>query len=196
MNQRTDEWFQARLGHVTASRVSDAIAGKDTATRRNYMVQLIAERLTGQQQESFTNAAMQWGTETEPLARAAYQAENDLVEEVGFIKHPSIEWFGASPDGVVGEGLIEIKCPTSTTHLDWILGKKSPAKHQPQMMAQLAVTGKKWCDFVSFDPRLPEHLRLFVVRFQPTQEAITDLENKVRDFLNETQLAISKLDKK
>ena len=194
MNQRTDEWFQARLGHVTASRVSDAIAGKDTATRRNYMVQLIAERLTNQQQESFTNAAMQWGTETEPLARAAYQAEHDLVEEVGFIKHPSIEWFGASPDGVVGEGLIEIKCPNTTTHLDWILGKKSPAKHQPQMMAQLAVTGKKWCDFVSFDPRLPEHLRLFVVRFQPTQEAITDLENKVRDFLNETQLAISKLE--
>jgi putative phage-type endonuclease len=196
MNQRTDEWFQARLGHVTASRVSDAIAGKDTATRRNYMVQLIAERLTGQQQESFTNAAMQWGTETEPLARAAYQAEHDLVEEVGFIKHPSIEWFGASPDGVVGEGLIEIKCPNTTTHLDWILGKKSPAKHQPQMMAQLAVTGKKWCDFVSFDPRLPEHLRLFVVRFQPTQEAITDLENKVRDFLNETQTAISKLEQK
>jgi putative phage-type endonuclease len=196
MNQRTDEWFQARLGHVTASRVSDAIAGKDTATRRNYMVQLIAERLTNQQQESFTNAAMQWGTETEPLARAAYQAEHDLVEEVGFIKHPSIEWFGASPDGVVGEGLIEIKCPNTTTHLDWILGKKTPAKHQPQMMAQLAVTGKKWCDFVSFDPRLPEHLRLFVVRFQPTQEAITDLENKVRDFLNETQLAISKLEQK
>ena len=196
MNQRTDEWFQARLGHVTASRVSDAIAGKDTATRRNYMVQLIAERLTGQQQESFTNAAMQWGTETEPLARAAYQAEHDLVEEVGFIKHPSIEWFGASPDGVVGEGIIEIKCPSSTTHLDWILGKKSPAKHQPQMMAQLAVTGKKWCDFVSFDPRLPEHLRLFVVRFQPTQEAIKDLESKVQDFLNETQLAINKLESK
>jgi putative phage-type endonuclease len=196
MNQRTDEWFQARLGHVTASRVSDAIAGKDTATRRNYMVQLIAERLTGQQQESFTNAAMQWGTETEPLARAAYQAEHDLVEEVGFIKHPSIEWFGASPDGVVGEGLIEIKCPNTTTHLDWILAKKVPTKHQPQMMAQLAITGKKWSNFVSFDPRLPEHLRLFVVRFQPTQEAITDLENKVRDFLNETQTAISKLEQK
>ena len=193
-SQRTSQWFQQRLGHVTASRVSDAIAGKDTATRRNYLVQLVAERLTGQQQESFTNAAMQWGTDTEPLARVAYQAEHDWVEEVGFITHPSIEWFGASPDGFVGDGLIEIKCPNTTTHLDWRLDGVVPKKHQPQMLAQLACTGRKWVDFVSFDPRLPEKLQLFVVRFKPDQKEIDALETKIRAFLVDVQTAINKLE--
>ena len=193
-SQRTNQWFQARLGHVTASRVSDAIAGKDTATRRNYLVQLVAERLTGQQQESFTNSAMQWGTETEPLARVAYQAVHDWVEEVGFIKHPTIEWFGASPDGLTGDGLIEIKCPNTSTHLDWRLDGVVPKKHQPQMLAQLACTGRKWVDFVSFDPRLPEKLQLFVVRFQPDQKEIDALETKIKAFLADVQTAINKLE--
>ena len=193
-SQRTSQWFQERLGHVTASRVSDAIAGKDTATRRNYLVQLVAERLTGQQQESYTNAAMQWGTETEPLARVAYQSEHDWVEEVGFIKHPTIEWFGASPDGLTGDGLIEIKCPNTTTHLDWRLDGVVPAKHKPQMLAQLACTGRKWVDFVSFDPRLPEKLQLFVVRFEPDQKEIDALETKVKAFLVDVQTAINKLE--
>lgn len=193
-SQRTNQWFQERLGHVTASRVSDAIAGKDTATRRNYLVQLVAERLTGQQQESFTNAAMQWGTDTEPLARVAYQAVHDWVEEVGFIKHPTIEWFGASPDGLTGDGLIEIKCPNTSTHLDWRLDGVVPKKHQPQMLAQLACTGRKWVDFVSFDPRLPEKLQLFVVRFQPDQKEIDALETKIKAFLEDVQTAINKLE--
>lgn len=193
-SQRTSQWFQARLGHVTASRVSDAIAGKDTATRRNYLVQLVAERLTGQQQESFTNAVMQWGTETEPLARVAYQATHDWVEEVGFIKHPTIEWFGASPDGLTGDGLIEIKCPNTSTHLDWRLDGVVPKKHQPQMLAQLACTRRKWVDFVSFDPRLPEKLQLFVVRFQPDQKEIDALETKIQAFLADVQTAINKLE--
>lgn len=194
MNQRTDEWFKDRLGHVTASRVSDAIAGKDTATRRNYLVQLVAERLTGQQQESYTNAAMQWGTETEPLARVAYQSEHDWVEEVGFIKHPIIEWFGASPDGLTGDGLIEIKCPNTTTHLDWRLDGVVPKKHQPQMLAQLACTGRKWVDFVSFDPRLPEKLQLFVVRFEPNRKEIEALEKKVEMFLSDVKTAMNELE--
>ena len=193
-SQRTNQWFQARLGHVTASRVSDAIAGKDTATRRNYLVQLVAERLTGYQQESFTNSAMQWGTDIEPLARLAYQTAFDWVEEVGFIKHPTIEWFGASPDGFVNDGLIEIKCPNTTTHLDWRLDGVVPKKHQPQMLAQLACTGRKWVDFVSFDPRLPEKLQLFVVRFEPDQKEIDALETKVKAFLVDVQTAINKLE--
>ena len=193
-SQRTSQWFQERLGHVTASRVSDAIAGKDTATRRNYLVQLVAERLTGEKQESYTNAAMQWGTETEPLARVAYQAVHDWVEEVGFIKHPTIEWFGASPDGFTGDGLIEIKCPNTTTHLDWRLDGVVPKKHQPQMLAQLACTGRKWVNFVSFDPRLPEKLQLFVVRFQPDQKEIDALETKIKAFLVDVQTAINKLE--
>ena len=193
-SQRTNQWFQARLGHVTASRVSDAIAGKDTATRRNYLVQLVAERLTGYQQESFTNSAMQWGTDIEPLARLAYQTAFDWVEEVGFIKHPTIEWFGASPDGFVNDGLIEIKCPNTTTHLDWRLDGVVPKKHQPQMLAQLACTGRKWVDFVSFDPRLPEKLQLFVVRFEPDQKEIDALETKIKAFLVDVQTAINKLE--
>lgn len=194
MNQRTDEWFKDRLGHVTASRVSDAIAGKDTATRRNYLVQLVAERLTGETQESFTNAAMQWGTDTEPLARVAYQAVHDWVEEVGFIKHPTIEWFGASPDGFTSDGLIEIKCPNTTTHLDWRLDGVVPKKHQPQMLAQLACTGRKWVDFVSFDPRLPEKLQLFVVRFEPNRKEIEALEKKVEMFLSDVKTAMNELE--
>lgn len=193
-SQRTSQWFQARLGHVTASRVSDAIAGKDTATRRNYLVQLVAERLTGYQQESFTNSAMQWGTDIEPLARLAYQTAFDWVEEVGFVKHPTIEWFGASPDGLTGDGLIEIKCPNTSTHLDWRLDGVVPKKHQPQMLAQLACTGRKWVDFVSFDPRLPEKLQLFVVRFQPDQKEIDALETKIQAFLADVQTAINKLE--
>jgi putative phage-type endonuclease len=157
-------------------------------------VQLVAERLTGEKQESFTNAAMQWGTETEPLARVAYQAEHDWVEEVGFIKHPTIEWFGASPDGFTGDGLIEIKCPNTTTHLDWRLDGVVPKRHQPQMLAQLACTGRKWVDFVSFDPRLPEKLQLFVVRFEPDQKEIDALETKVKAFLVDVQTAINKLE--
>ncbi len=153
MEQRTPEWIAARLGSVTASRVSDALAGPDTAARRNYLVQLVTERLTGQQQESYTNAAMQWGTETEPLARATYQATlsgDSFVEEAPFVKHPTIEWFGASPDGFVNDGLVEIKCPNSTTHIDYLIAGKVPTKYQKQMLAQLACTGRKWCDFVSW----------------------------------------------
>ena len=194
-SQRTSQWFQARLGHVTASRVSDAIAGKDTATRRNYLVQLVAERLTGQQQESFTNSAMQWGTETEPLARVAYQAVHDWVEEVGFIKHPTIEWFGASPDGLTGDGLIEIKCPITTTHIETLRAKNAPSKYINQMMWQMRCTDRQWCDFVSFDPRLPSHLQLFIVRVELDEAIIADLEAKVAEFLTEVEKEIEALNK-
>jgi len=193
-DQRSVEWFAERLGHVTASRMSDVQSSVGTAARRNYMVQLIAERLTGQQQENYVNHFMQWGTDTEPLARAAYQSQYELVDEVGFVKHPLILWFGASPDGLVGKhGLIEIKCPATATHLDWMLEGKVPTKHKPQMLAQLACTGRAYVDFVSFDPRLTEDLQLFVVRFEPNEVLIKETEDKVKKFLAEVEESINKL---
>jgi putative phage-type endonuclease len=165
VEQRSEEWFKARLGKVTASRVADVLAKTKTgasASRTNYLTELVVERLTSQQSEFFTNEAMQWGTDTEPQARMAYEAEKGvLVDEVGFIDHSSILNFGCSPDGLVGEdGLIEIKCPNSKTHIETILSGKAPSKYIPQMQTQMAVTGKAWCDFVSFDPRLPDDLQL------------------------------------
>jgi len=194
MEQRTEQWFQDRLGHATGSRASDILAGKDTQARRGYLTQLVTERLTGRAQDSFVNADMQRGIDVEPLARAAYQASYELTDDVGFVKHPLIRWFGASPDALVGsDGLVEIKCPRSTTHLDYIQGGKPPAKYVPQMMAQLSCTGRKWVDFVSFDDRFPEHLRLFVVRFQPTEEEIEKFESKVKEFLSEVNNLMEKL---
>jgi putative phage-type endonuclease len=194
MDQRSVEWHQARLGHATGSRASDIIAGKDTQARKGYITQLVTERLTGASQDFFTNADMQRGIEIEPVARAAYQASNELVDEVGFIKHKTILWFGASPDGLVGsDGLVEIKCPRSTTHLDYIQAKKPPQKYIPQMLAQLSCTGRKWVDFVSFDNRFPEHLQLFVVRFQPSAEELEQFESKVKAFLFEVNNLMEQL---
>jgi putative phage-type endonuclease len=194
MDQRSVEWHQARLGHATGSRASDILAGKDTQARKGYITQLVTERLTGQSQDFYTNADMQRGIDVEPVARAAYQASNELVDEVGFIKHPTILWFGASPDGLVGsDGLVEIKCARSTTHLDYIQAKKPPQKYIPQMLAQLSCTGRKWVDFVSFDNRFPEHLQLFVVRFEPSAEELEKFESNVKEFLNEVNNLMEQL---
>jgi putative phage-type endonuclease len=194
MDQRSIEWHQARLGHATGSRASDILAGKDTQARKGYITQLVTERLTGQSQDFYTNSDMQRGIDVEPVARAAYQASHELVDEVGFIKHPTILWFGASPDGLVGsDGLVEIKCPRSTTHLEYIQAKKPPAKYIPQMLAQLSCTGRKWVDFVSFDNRFPEHLQLFVVRFQPSAEELEKFESKVKEFLSEVNNLMEQL---
>lgn len=189
MEQRTEEWFSARLGKVTASRVADVLAKIKTgesASRKNYKMELVVQRLTGKQGESFTNAAMEWGTEQEPFARMAYEAHTGtFVKEVGFIDHPTIEGFGCSPDGIVGEGLIEIKCPNTANHIETVLENKVPSKYIPQMQCQMACTGAKWCDFVSFDPRLPEDLQLFVVRVERDQEYIDSMEVEVKQFLSE-----------
>lgn len=194
--QRTEQWLLDRLGHVTASKADCVLAGKETAKRQGYIIQLVTERLTGQVQDSFTNSAMAWGTEQEPVARAVYQSTlaGDLfVEETGFVKHPTIEWLGASPDGLVGDGLVEIKCPNSTTHVEYLMDGKVPAKYKPQMMVQMLCTQRKWCDFVSFDPRLPEDLQLFVVRFEPKQEELDKIESAIKDFLTEVDKATNKL---
>lgn len=194
--QRTEQWLLDRLGHVTASKADCVLAGKETAKRQGYIIQLVTERLTGQVQDSFSNSAMAWGTEQEPVARAVYQSTlaGDLfVEETGFVKHPTIEWLGASPDGLVGDGLVEIKCPNSTTHVEYLMDGKVPAKYKPQMMVQMLCTQRKWCDFVSFDPRLPEDLQLFVVRFEPKQEELDKIESAIKDFLTEVDKATNKL---
>ena len=190
MDQRTDEWFASRLGKATASRIADIIAKTKTgpsASRENYAVQLVLERITQSKGESYSNAAMQWGTETEPLARQAYELKRGLfVDEVGFIDHPTIANSGASPDGLVGtDGLVEIKCPNSATHMETLVTRKIPQKYIPQMTWQMACTGRSWCDFVSFDPRFPENLQIFIERIEYDPTYVRMLELEVTQFLDE-----------
>jgi putative phage-type endonuclease len=198
MEQRTEEWFKARLGKVTASRVADVIAKTKSgysSSRDNYMAQLICERLTGQQGESYTNAAMQHGVDTEPLARSAYEALHGLlVEEVGFVQHPTIEMAGASPDGLVGLfGMLEVKCPNTATHIDTLINSTVPTKYITQMQWQMRCCDRQWCDFVSFDPRLPLDLQLFIKRVEFDAEYVAMLEKEVNQFLDELVKKINKL---
>ena len=198
IEQRSDAWFEARIGKVTASRVADVIAKTKTgysATRDNYMAQLVCERLTGEKGESFTNAAMQHGTQTEPLARISYEvSQNVLVDEVGFVPHPTIEMAGASPDGLVNDdGLLEIKCPNTATHIETLLSQTVPGKYNTQMQFQMACTGREWCDFVSFDNRLPQELQLFVKRVPRDNVFIRLIEGEIVQFLAELDDKINKL---
>ena len=190
MEQQSQEWFNERLGKVTASRVNDVVAKTKSgysASRKNYAAQLVVERMTGTKVESFTNAAMQWGTDNEPAARAEYEMHSSgMVDEVAFIPHPTIAMTGASPDGLVGDdGLVEIRCPNTATHIDTLLGATVPSKYVTQIMWQLACTGRAWCDFVSFDPRLPESMRMFVKRVARDNARIAELEGEVITFLAE-----------
>lgn len=198
MEQRTDEWFKSRLGKVTASRIADVVARTRTgyaASRANYMAQLVCERLTGKQAESFSNAAMEWGVEQEGPARDAYSAKvGELVTEVGFISHPTIPMAGASPDGLVGtNGCVEIKCPSTATHIEYLFDREPPQKYFYQMQWQMACTGTEWCDWVSYDPRLPTELQLLVVRIPRDTDCITILEKEVSEFLAELDGKVSKL---
>ena len=198
IEQGSQEWFALRRGKVTASRVADVIARTKTgwgASRANYMAQLVAERLTGETAESYSNAAMQWGTDTEPHARAAYEFHSDVsVEEIGFIDHPTLLMSGASPDGLVGDkGMVEIKCPNTATHIETLLGASVPSKYIAQMQWQMACAGRQWCDFVSFDPRMPESMRIFMSRVIRDDGLIATLEGDVRAFLRELDDTVSKL---
>jgi putative phage-type endonuclease len=198
MEQRTEEWFSARLGKVTASRVSDVVAKTKSGystSRANYMAELVCERLTGKQGEFFQNAAMAWGTEQEPFARGAYEERNGIfVEEVGFVSHPTILMAGASPDGLVGDdGLVEIKCPNTATHIDTLLDKEAPSKYVNQMQWQMACTGRAWCDFVSYDPRMPENMQFFATRVMRDNNLIIELEREVEKFLFDLDQKIIKL---
>jgi putative phage-type endonuclease len=198
VEQGTPEWFAMRLGKVTASRITDVLAKVKTGeavTREDYRTELVVQRLTNQPSETFTNPAIEHGVAYEPIARITYEAQaNVFVEQVSFVEHPTIEWFGCSPDGLVGkEGLIEIKCPSSKNHIKYLLGGKPPAKYVPQMQCQMAVTGRKWCDFVSYDPRLPEDLQLFVVRLERDEQYIKSMEGEVQKFLSEVNEMVTKL---
>ena len=198
LTQGSPEWFAARLGKVTASRVADVIAKTRTgwgASRANYMAALIAERLTGTPAESYTNAAMQHGLDTEPQARVAYELVRDVtVLPVGFVPHPTIEMSGASPDGLIEpDGIIEIKCPNTATHIETLLGSEIPDKYIVQMQFQMACTGAEWCDFVSFDPRMPARLSLYVKRIMRDHKRIAELEALVKDFLAELDAKLAAL---
>jgi len=196
--QRTDEWFAARLGKVTASRVADLMATTKTgysASRDNLMAQLVVERLTGQQQESYTNASMQWGTEQEPFARAAYEiATGQMVDECGFVPHPTIANAGASPDGLVGaDGLVEIKCPNTAGMIDALLTQTVPGKYNAQMQMQMACTGRAWCDYVVFDPRMPAKAQLFIKRVPRDPAFIQKMEAEIVKFLGELDAKVNQL---
>lgn len=200
MVQGSDAWKQIRCGKVTASRVSDIMAKTKSgpaASRANYMAQLICERLTGTPAETYSNAAMVHGTETEPEARSAYEFyQSATVEQVAFVAHPKIDQAGCSPDGLVGsDGLVEIKCPNSATHLETLLGQAVPGKYEAQMQFQMACTGRAYCDFVSYDPRMPENMRLFVRRVPRDDKRIKEIEEEIAAFLLEMAVKLASLTK-
>lgn len=200
MDQRTNDWFAARCGKATGSRIADAIAKTRTgwgASRANYMAQLIAERLTSKVADSYTSGAMQWGIETEPQAIEAYEALTfSVVEPVGFVDHPNIDMAGASPDGLVGDdGLVEVKCPNTATHIDALLGCAIPGKYITQMQWQMACTERDWCDYVSFDPRMPPNLQMRIHRIERDAEAVAELQEAVADFLAEVASKVDALRK-
>ena len=196
VEQGTDEWHQIRMGKVTASRVADILAKTKTgpsASRVNYLIQLAIQQVTGVIEESYTNDAMTWGIENEAQARVAYEiATQSFVDQVAFVCHPAIKGFGASPDGLVGEcGLVEIKCPQSATHWSYIKTNEPPTRYYIQMQAQMACTGRQWCDFVSFDPRMPERSQLLIIRVPRNVEFIAKMEAEIKEFLNEVEAEVN-----
>lgn len=201
IEQRSDDWFAIRCGKATASRVADIVAKTKSGwstSRANYKAQLVCERLTGCVEPSYTNAAMQWGIDKEPDARAAYCFRQDVdVMEVGFVDHPVVAMSGASPDGLIGEdGLLEVKCPITATHIETLLGQSVPSKYLHQIQWQLACTERLWCDFVSFDPRVPPSMQLFVERIHRDDAMIRQLEQEVTDFLAEVDETVTQLRKR
>jgi putative phage-type endonuclease len=201
--QQTEQWFTDRLGKVTASRLADVLAKTKTgysASRANYMTQLVLERITKTRAESYSNAAMEWGVTQEPFARAAYEAHTgQMVEEVGFIQHPDIEDAGASPDGLVGDdGMVEIKCPSSSTALEcWLIhaqgGNPVDAKYYAQMQFQMRCADRSWVDYVVFDSRMPVKAQLFIYRVQRNAEFLKIAEDEVITFLTEVDIKVAAL---
>ena len=190
IKQGTDEWHNARLAKVTASRLSAVMAKTKSgysATRKNYMMELICQKLSGQREESYTNTAMQRGNDLEPIARGAYEADKGVfVDEVGLILHPAEIDFAASPDGLVGnDGLVEIKCPNTATHVEFLQSGKIDNRYILQMYAQMLCTGRRWCDFVSFDDRLPEKLSFKCVRLDLDEGKASEILVEIKSFLSD-----------
>ena len=198
IEQGTEEWKAERCGKVTASRIADLMAttkSGTSASRARYMGELVAERLTGIPREGFTSAAMQWGTDTEPRAVASYTlATLTNVQPAPFVSHPEIGRAGASPDGFVGDaGLVEVKCPETHTHIETLRTRKVPDRYVKQIQWQLACTGRQWCDFVSYDPRMPDHMRLWKKRVMRDERAIAEITEAVREFLAELDATVAEL---
>jgi hypothetical protein len=185
-------WMRDRTGSLTGSRMAAAMAflktGKEASERRKLKVEILAERLTGDIVPKYVTPMMQWGIDQEPYARAGFEAKTGLlISDIGFVSHPTIEHCGASPDGLVSDGsLIEIKCPQTATHLEYLMAGKVPEEYKPQMTLQSACTGKPvW--FCSYDPRLPEKQSLFIRKFEPTPEEVLAVEEAARVFLAEVE---------
>ena len=198
VEQGSPEWFAQRCGKATASRISDIVAKTKTGystSRANYMAQLVVERMTQTVAESYSNAAMEWGVENETYARAAYEAKTgNMVDQVGAIDHPTIPMSAASPDGLVSyDGCLEIKCPNTATHIDTVLGGEIAKKYYDQMQWQMVCAERDWCDFVSYDPRMPEGLQLFIKRVPRDDKYIAELEEEVIQFLAEVDDKVKKL---
>lgn len=198
--QRSAEWFAARCGSLGASQLADALAKTKSgwgASRANLRAKLVVERLTGQQEEGFASSAMIWGQEKEEEARIAYSfVTGHDVTEVGLYKHPTIIGSHASPDGLVGhDGCLEIKCPNSATHIEVLKSNQVAHKYMLQMQWQMACADRRWCDFVSFDPRMPDHLMLYIQRVQRDDEMLATLESEVAVFLEEVDEDVKALSK-
>lgn len=199
IEQRTEDWHIARLGKVTASSLHKVLARTKTgygADRANYLTQLVLERITGEKTDSYTSPYMQWGIDQEQFARAAYEAAKDvMIDEVGFMCHPTIKMAGASPDGLVGDkGMVEIKCPDSKTALEcWLSANPVSKNHFAQMQWQMKCAERDWCDYVVFDPRMPLKAQLFIVRVNRDNEWIQMAENEVIKFLDEVDAKVAYL---
>ena len=197
--QRSPKWFAARGGKVTGSCVSDVLTKVKTGestSRANYRAQLVVERITGLPAGGdYTNAAIQRGTDLEPVARVAYEVKTgSLALETGFWHDDNM---GASPDGLIDDdGLLEIKCPSLATHFGYLKAGTVPSKYVPQIQMQMFVTGREWCDFVSFCPEYPEHLRLMIVRCKRDDEYISNMVIEINKFLSEVQTDVLFLEKK
>ena len=185
-------WVTARIGCLTASRMADVMAvsrrdGKPLKARQDYLMELVAERLTGVATDHYVTEFMQHGIDNEPDAKLAYaEVSGRNIIPSGFMLHPTIEFCGATPDGFVGEdGLIEIKCPRTVTHIGYLMAKEVPEQYKPQMALQMIVTGRAWCDFVSFDPRCPPRQRVFIVRYEPSEDDLEQIEMAAKLFLAE-----------
>lgn len=197
LEQGSPEWRMARLGHISGSNISDVMSKGKGITRKNLMMKLLSERITNAPSESWSSPAMEWGVEQEPFARMEYEVSREtFVEKTGFWKHPTIKWLGASPDGLVGkDGLVEIKCPNTTTHLEYLFNDEVPSAYYNQIQCQLWVTDREWCDFISYDPRIcKESKRLFVKRLYRSNDTIKDMEVAVTEFLDELEKLIIRLE--
>jgi hypothetical protein len=202
--QGSELWAELRCGDVTASRAADVIAmiekgknkGQEKAERSDYRTELICERLTGIPYQHVITREMQWGRDHEDAAADAYASHTGApVARCGYVIHPTIARFGSSPDRWVGDvGLLQIKCPKTNTHLEWMMAGTIPVKHVAQMLAEFSCDpARQWCDFMSFDPRLPEHLQKFILRYHRDDKLIVGLEAEVRHFNLEIERVMQSL---